>query len=101
VLQFTKLLGIFALSAGAALLAWSQAETGQIAGVVTDPAGGVVPQANIRAVNSENGAVRTTTSSGAGDFALTNLLPGNYSVTVEAPGFSTFKQNLSVAVGQK
>ncbi len=86
---------------GLSCLLWSQAETGQITGTVTDPSGGTVPGASIRITSTTTGAERTSTSSGAGDFAVTNLLPGEYTVRVESPGFSGFKQNVLVAVGAK
>ncbi len=82
-------------------LVWGQAETGQITGTVFDPAGATVPNANIVVTNTATGAERTTTSGSAGDFAVTNLLPANYLVTVTAQGFATFKQQVVLTVGGK
>ncbi len=86
---------------GIACLIWAQAETGQVTGTVTDPTGAIVPGATVRVVSTATGAERTTTTSSAGDFAVPNLLPGEYSVTAEASGFSTSKQNVIVTVGSK
>ncbi len=96
--QFVKVL--LAL-VGLSCLLWSQAETGQITGTVTDPTGAIVPGANVRVVNTATGAERTTVSSGAGDFTVTNLQPGNYSVIIETQGFATYEQNVVVMVGAK
>jgi outer membrane receptor protein involved in Fe transport len=82
-----------------AALLWSQAETGQITGTVFDPVGSIVPNAAITVTNVATGGERKTTSSGAGAYAVTNLQPGQYSVAVDTPGFSTFKQNVQVTVG--
>ena len=85
----------------AAVCLWSQTETGQITGTVTDPTGAVVPKANVTVTNVANGTQRTATSSDAGDFVVPDLLAGNYSVTVQASGFSTYKQDINLTVGAK
>src|ERR1700728_3178989 len=61
--------------------------TGAISGTVTDSSGAVVPNAKVTAtaVDTNEKTIRTTT--GAGDFNVTPLLPGNYSLTVAASGF--------------
>lgn len=71
--------------------------TGAISGTVTDSSDAVVPNATVTAtaVNTNEKTVRTTT--GAGDFNITPLLPGNYSLTVTASGFETYVQeNITV-----
>ncbi len=73
----------FALS----ILAAGQAGTGSIAGVVTDPSGAVVQGAIVTATNSATGAVRTMTTSDAGNYSITSLAPGSYTVSVEKSGF--------------
>jgi outer membrane receptor protein involved in Fe transport len=84
-----------------ALLIWAQAETGQITGTVTDPTGGVVANASLKAANSATGAERSSTSNGSGVYAFPNLEPGTYDLTVTAPGFSTVKEKITLSVGQK
>ncbi len=61
--------------------------TGNISGTVTDPAGSVIPKANVIATNTGTGAVRTTQATSAGVFFLNNLAVGNYTLSVEAAGF--------------
>jgi hypothetical protein len=61
--------------------------SGNITGTVTDPTGAVVSRANITATSIETGIEAHTQTTGTGDYSLPNLNPGNYTVTVEAPGF--------------
>ena len=65
----------------------AQTFRGTINGVVTDPSGAVVPGAKVTAVDVATAAVRTTISSGAGEFAFTDLPLSSYNVKVEAVGF--------------
>ena len=68
------------------------AGTGSIAGTVEDPTGAVVVGASVTVTNVDTNVnvVRTTTR--AGDYNVTALIPGNYTVTVGAPGFEGYKQ---------
>jgi hypothetical protein len=85
----------------AALVIWAQAETGQITGTIVDPSGAVVANASVKAVNSQTGAERTTTTNNAGVYVMPNLPPGTYDVTISASGFSTVKRQILLSVGQK
>ena len=70
---------------------------GTISGVVTDSTGAVVPNARVVATNVATNIATERTSSSAGLFTIAPLPPGTYSVTVEANGFRTLKQeNLAV-----
>ena len=62
-------------------------------GIVVDPAGSVVPAADIKVTNLGTAAVHATVSDAAGFFRVTNILAGAYSVTVEAKGFKTLTIN--------
>ena len=59
-----------------------------IQGSVTDPNGGVVPEAAVTLTSTETGVVHTTTTAGDGVFSITGLAPGKYSLSVEKTGFS-------------
>ena len=74
-----------------ALLAASPAlaQTGQINGVVTDNTGGVVPGANVRAVEVATGLSRDTVAGADGRYNFTSLRPTTYDITAELPGFRT------------
>ena len=81
--------------------AYSQTETGQITGVVLDPTGAVIPNAKVTVKSVATGLQRQTVTSSAGTYAVTNLQPGRYSVTAEAPGFAGVEQMADVTVGAK
>jgi hypothetical protein len=66
---------------------FAQVTSGTIFGTVKDPSGAVVTGATVTIANPTNGLRRTVTSSDTGDFVAPNLLPGTYTITVEAQGF--------------
>lgn len=82
--------------------AWAQTlTTGAIAGSVADQSGAMVPNAGVTAKSLTTGEVRTTTTSTAGTYNFSQLLPGQYQVSVKASGFKS--QNLgpvAVAISQ-
>ena len=61
-------------------------------GVVTDPSGAVVPQANVTLVGAETSA-RSKLTNDSGFYSIAGLAPGKYSLTVDKAGFT--KQSLS------
>ena len=88
-----KLLAIALLTGlfGAAS-AWGQtAATGEITGTVSDPSKGVIAQATVTVASEATGLTRTVKTNSEGDFIIPLLPPGLYSVTVEAAGFKTQK----------
>jgi len=60
---------------------------GSVQGSITDPTGAAIPGATITVANPDTGFTRTLTSDSAGFYSLGPLIPGNYSVSVTAPGF--------------
>ena len=86
---------------GISCLLWAQAETGQITGVVTDPAGANIAGATVTIKNADTGAERVTTANSTGLYAVTNLLPGEYTISVVSPGFNAYQSKVSVSVGAK
>ncbi len=82
---------------------WGQSEatTGTLRGVVTDPSGGVVPNAKVAVKHMETGYSRETTTGDDGYYNLPLLLVGSYELRVEAAGFATMVQsNVPVNVGR-
>src|SRR5919107_2563066 len=80
----------------------AQATTGSIRANVTDPSGAAVVGATVRAKNQatgvESGAFKT---SGEGLVDISGLIPGAYTLTVEAPGFKRSQvTDVTVNLGQ-
>ncbi|MCL5736295.1 MAG: carboxypeptidase regulatory-like domain-containing protein, partial [Actinobacteria bacterium] len=74
------------LLAGAGALS-SQTITGSISGAVQDNLGAAVPQASLKLVDAATGVERTASTDAHGQFVITALPPGRYSLTVEFKGF--------------
>ncbi|MGA7029775.1 MAG: carboxypeptidase regulatory-like domain-containing protein [Candidatus Acidiferrales bacterium] len=85
-MMLATLVIVFGFSAADLL---GQAITGNLVGNVTDSSGAVIAGATVSAKNVDTGVVNTTTTGAAGFYTIPNLLPGNYSVTVESKGFKT------------
>jgi hypothetical protein len=64
----------------------------QITGIVQDPAGSVVPGAEITATQPETGFARKATSGKDGAYVLSSLPIGPYQIDAGAPGFKTYTQ---------
>ncbi len=73
--------------------AQAQGLTGQISGILTDPNGGVVPNAKIEVINEETARVVTLSSDSEGNFVAPQLLSGTYTLVVTATGFKRFEQS--------
>ena len=69
--------------------ALAQTTFGSITGVVTDPSGAAVPNAQVTAVNQDTGFTRRQTTAVTGVFTVPDLVPGTYRVTVEGKGFNS------------
>jgi len=83
----------------ASLMAFGQAGTGTITGVVTDQTGAVVAGANISAKNTETGVVFPSATSNTGNYTLTQLPPGTYELSIKVQGFKDYThKNLQVQV---
>ena len=65
----------------------AQATEGSILGTVTDASGAAIPQATVRITSLDTGAERVTETTSTGEYVVTNLSLGSYTVAVEAKGF--------------
>jgi hypothetical protein len=87
--SFFLALSLIILSLSVAGLTQELAAT--LTGTVTDPSGAVVSGATVLVHFEDTGAdVRTVTTSSTGNFNVTNIPAGRYTVTVNASGFQTF-----------
>src|SRR3984893_7559731 len=74
--------------------AYSHAQgLGSIAGRVLDPNGALVASARVLVTQEGTGFSRTAVADADGLYVIPSLEPATYTLSVEAPGFSTSKQN--------
>ena len=59
-------------------------------GTISDQTGAVIPNAHVTITNEGTSVKNQAVTSSVGTYAVTGLIPGSYSLTVEAPGFAKF-----------
>ena len=90
---FVAMFGIIAISMGIA-----QTFVGGVRGLVQDPGGAVIANANVTLTNEGTGVSRSTVTNAQGEYVFTQLEPATYSISVEAQGFKKL-QRPGVIVG--
>src|SRR5215831_3188441 len=96
----TKKLSLFALillALTACMASFAQSISGDLTGTIFDASGAGIPNATVVAKNDATGVESTTKSTTTGEYQLSNLPPGTYTITVTASGF-TKSQVRSVTV---
>ncbi len=84
-----------------AVTANAQTFRGTINGTVTDPSGGSVPNATVKATETATAIDHTTTTTSDGAFAFQDIPLGLYKVTVTATGFPAYTvDKVEVTAGQ-
>src|SRR5438093_1150065 len=79
----------------------AQTFRGSINGTVTDPSGGSVPNATVKATESATGIDHTTTTTNDGAFSFQDIPLGLYKLTVTATGFPVYTvDKVEVVAGQ-
>jgi len=79
--------------------AMGQTASGTLRGQVSDPSGAVIPGATVSATPA-TGETKTAQTDGQGRYELSGLVPGRYTVTAGAKGFTAFQQDVDVAARQ-
>ena len=79
--------------------AWSQSFTAAVRGVVTDPTGAAVPDAKVIITEAERNVQHPTTTDAQGRYHVSDLPPGQYTMTVEAIGFRRYVSKRISAFG--
>src|SRR5688572_32761724 len=97
-------LGRVAATAAIVLLAATsgspQSMTGEVTGRVVDSGGAGVPGATVSARHEHTGLTRSTTTGAGGEYTLTQLPPGPYTVSAELTGFNkALRKGAQVNVG--
>src|SRR6185369_17483164 len=70
-----------------ASVAFGQAGTSTVTGIVSDPQGNVVAGASVTLINSGTNTSRTTTTNDVGKYSFEFVQPGDYRIEVEAKSF--------------
>lgn len=93
---------LLTLAVGASAVFAQATATSELRGQVTDPNGAAVAGATVTATDNARGTTRTATTDADGNYVLLSLLPGTYTVKVEATGFaSNTAENVELQVGQQ
>jgi hypothetical protein len=75
----------------AAVLLLGQATDSNIVGTVSDPAGALVPNVSVTAINKATNVKYETVSNNAGEYRFNNVPVGKYDITAMASGFAPAK----------
>src|SRR2546428_12026227 len=82
-------------------LAQSPSTGAQLSGTILDPNGAVVPGARVTLRSETTGFEQSTTADAAGQYAFLLVPAGQYTLTVDAPGFSKLTNSgVILTVGQ-
>lgn len=81
-------------------VARAQSNYAVVSGSILDPQRHAVAGAHVHLRANGTGAEREVTANEAGLYELAGLQPGNYTLTVDTPGFAKFTQTIDLEVGQ-
>ncbi|MBA3355708.1 MAG: TonB-dependent receptor [Pyrinomonadaceae bacterium] len=85
-----------------AALVYAQAGKAEVTGEVRDQTGAVVTQARVVATEVSTTQTYSSVVTESGNYTITSLKPGTYSVTVEADGFKRFvREVVQLATGER
>ena len=91
-----RILFVFMISLAVCSALYGQSQKGTLSGHVSDTSQAVIQ--NARVVLTPGNL--TTTSDSLGDFVLTGLAPGSYTVTVTSVSFKPLVQSVTITAGQ-
>src|SRR2546423_8747221 len=80
--------------------AHAQTVTSAVEGLVTDPQGAVVANAQVVISQAATSVQRTITTNSRGGFRVEGLDPGTYEISASKPGFSIARVRAAVRVGE-
>jgi hypothetical protein len=66
---------------------------GQLGGILVDPSGAIVPNAQVTVTQVDNGAVRKVVTDSSGRWMVSNLPSGRVKVVTDASGFKRFERD--------
>ncbi len=92
---------LMVLLLGAAVSSYGQVESGRFVGRIEDPQNAVVTGATVKATNLGTNIVQTAATDANGNYVITPVAAGVYSLSVSATGFQSLNiSNIEVQVGQ-
>jgi hypothetical protein len=71
-------------------------QPGQVSGIIVDPNGAVVPNAQVTVSNTQTGRSIGTQSDAEGRWTVSGMQPGAVRVVISAPGFKDMQQDLQL-----
>lgn len=74
--------------------------TAEVAGVISDSSGAIVPGASVTIKSLDTGETRSETSNAQGQYRFTLLKPGDYQISAATPGLKSNLQKVTLLVGQ-
>src|SRR5271170_2533282 len=99
VAQGIMFLALLVSAANPVLLRAQSNVSGDIAGTVTDPSAKAVVGAEVTVTSQATSATKVTTTGPSGNYRVSLLSPGSYTVTAKAPGFETTSTLAAVSAG--
>lgn len=78
----------------------AQTHRASIRGTVSDPSTALIPGASVTLTNTDTNETRVAISNYEGEYAISSLPPGAYSLVAEASGFEKFPQRFELLVNQ-
>jgi hypothetical protein len=86
----------------AAVPTWGQFDSASVLGNIKDPAGSNVSRATVALLDLAKGVSISRSTDADGNYEFTNVQPGGYSISVNAPGFERAQTDLfTVNVGAR
>ena len=79
---------------------FAQQTESRITGLVLDDSKAAMPGVTITVTSKGTGAARTAVTGGEGEYTVTNLGPGSYTVAFELSGFANQSRDVVLGVGQ-
>ena len=100
-LKLVRCIGVLALSLLSSNQLRAQVASATLSGTITDASGKALGDAKVSVNNAATGKPMETQTDSAGRYNVPNLVPGDYEVSVSAPGFSTKVAKVTISQGAR